>query len=604
MSGLRGYDLIYGERVFCPNRGVIAIIHAVKDILLQISAACTFLFLFQWRLDQGQFTHRNRRFPDDQTFLMICCALGITLCMALSTTMFGIVYLNLAILPAYIGILYGKFRSGAYLALYFIFCTTLFSVPSGFDHLLLNTGLLLYPLLFGMAKPFKKAGLVHKIGMLWGALFPSMLFIVMVPKLQGQGILEESRSELVLIGLYLVGAVILGGLFIVYIEHAWDRLQVKERMQGISEQFLRESEKLQQITNVMPLNIMSFDNNGHVSELNEYMLSLIRRHYPQLTKEAILTQPAGQLFGKYMDQVTFERLKGILLSRQRTNAKIRLESMSYQVFTAPLLYDSGMSSGVVMIIQDLTEEEKIRSELDNVERLTLVGQMAAGITHEIRNPMAVVRGFLQLMQEKSPEDLHSYYHIVIEELDRANSIINDFLSLAQSRVSDKEMVQLHSIVEELAPLIWADANLRGQSVELKLSSSMPLLRLNVREIKQLILNLARNGMEAMEAKGVLTLATYEHEDTVQLVITDTGGGIPQSQLKQLFAPFFTTKSQGTGLGLPLCLSIAERHSGTIHLESEVGKGTSVIVTIPFESEGSTADNPGIYMEDSGQQNVI
>lgn len=556
---------------------------------MQISAACTFLFLFQWRLDQGHFTRRNRRFPDDQTFLIICCALGVTLCMALSTTMFGVVYLNLAILPAYIGILYGTFRSGAYLAMYFIFCTVLFSVPSGFDHLILNSGVLLYPLLFGMAKPFKSASLIQKVGMLWGTLFPSMLFIVIVPKMQGQSIFNTPPTDAILVGGYLLTAVILGGLFIVYIETAWDKLQVKERMKGISERFQWESEKLQQITNVVPLNIMSFDDNGYVTELNEYMLSLIQRHCPHLTREIILSQPADRVFGHSMDQETYEHLRGILLNRQRANTKIKYDSMTYHIFTAPLQHESGIAGGLVMIIQDLTEEEKIRSELDNVERLTLVGQMAAGITHEIRNPMAVVRGFLQLMREKSPEDLHSYYHIVMEELDRANSIINDFLSLAQSRVSDKEMVQLHLIMEELTPLIWADANLRGQSVELKLSPSLPLLRLNVREIKQLILNLARNGMEAMEAKGVLTLETCEHEDTAQLIITDTGSGIPQSQLKQLFAPFFTTKSQGTGLGLSLCLSIAERHNGTIHVESEVGKGTSVIVTIPFEPKEEPAE---------------
>lgn len=381
----------------------------------------------------------------------------------------------------------------------------------------------------------------------------------------------------------------MGGLFIVYIETAWDRLQVKERMKGISEKFQWESEKLQQITNVVPLNIMSFDDNGYVTELNEYMLSLIQRHYPHLTREIILSQPADQVFGKSMDREIYERLRGILLNKQRSNAKINYDSMTYHIFTAPLKHESGVPGGIVMIIQDLTEEEKIRSELDNVERLTLVGQMAAGITHEIRNPMAVVRGFLQLMREKSPEDLHSYYHIVMEELDRANSIINDFLSLAQSRVSEKEMVQLELILEELTPLIWADANLRGQSVELKLSPSLPPLRLNVREIKQLILNLARNAMEAMDAKGVLTLETCEQEDTAQLIITDTGSGIPQSQLKQLFTPFYTTKSQGTGLGLPLCLSIAERHNGTIHVESEVGKGTSVIVTIPFEPEKEPAE---------------
>ncbi|MEK3875054.1 ATP-binding protein [Paenibacillus sp. FSL M7-0420] len=561
---------------------------------MQISAACIFLFLFQWRLDRGHPLRRSIRFPDDHTFLMICCALGITLCMALSATMFGVVYLNLAILPAYIGILYGTLRSSVYLALYFFFCTALFSVPSGLEHLFLNSGVLLYPLLFGMSGMFKKSAIPGKIFILWGALFPSMLFIVIVPNIQGRNVIDIPPSQAALAGLYGLTALILGALFITYIDKAWDKLQVRVQMQGISEKFQWESEKLQQITNVVPLNIIEFDDNGYVTEVNEYMLSLMQRHCPLLTREFILSRPAGDIFGKSMDQATLDRLQAVLRSRQRSNTKIRVDSMTYHIFTAPLQHESGLPGGIVMIIQDLTEEEKMRSELDNVERLSLVGQMAAGITHEIRNPMAVVRGFLQLMREKSPEDLHSYYHIVMEELDRANSIINDFLSLAQTRVSDKEPAGLQSVLEELSPLIWADANLRGQSVELKISPTMPLLQLNVREIKQLILNLARNAMEAMEAKGVLTLAACEHEDNVLLIITDTGGGMPQSQLNQLFTPFFTTKSQGTGLGLPLCLSIAERHNGTIRVESEVGSGTSVIVTFPVESREGAVQSP-VYM---------
>lgn len=549
---------------------------------MQISAACTFLFLFQWRLDHGHPVHRNNKFPDDQTFLMICCALSITLCMALSTTLFGLVYLNLAILPAYIGILYGNLRSAAYLALYFFLCTALFSMPSGLDQLLLNTGVLMYPLLFGMAGRFKQGALIAKIGILWGVLFPSMLFIVVGPNLHGRSILSTPPGEGILAACYVLATLALGGLFITYIDRAWDRLQIQIRLQGISERFQWESEKLQQITNVVPLNIMEFDDNGYIRELNEYMLDLMQRHCPELTREIILSRPASQIFGHSMDQATLSRLQEVLRNRQRSNTRIRVDSRSYHIFTAPLVHESGVPGGIVMIVQDLTEEEKLRSELDNVERLSLVGQMAAGITHEIRNPMAVVRGFLQLMREKSPEDLHSYYHIVMEELDRANSIINDFLSLAQTRESDKEPVGLHLVIEELVPLIWADANLRGQSVELKLAASIPLLQLNVREIKQLILNLARNAMEAMDAKGVLTLETRELEDTVQLIIRDTGSGIPQSQLQQLFTPFFTTKSHGTGLGLPLCLSIAERHNGTIRVESEVGKGTAMIVVFPVE----------------------
>jgi len=132
------------------------------------------------------------------------------------------------------------------------------------------------------------------------------------------------------------------------------------------------------------------------------------------------------------------------------------------------------------------------------------------------------------------------------------------------------------------PLIFADANLRGQKVELQLGEGVPLLLLNPKEMKQMILNLARNAMEAMESmeeKGVLTISTrYDSSaSSVELRVIDTGTGIPDAIKDKLFEPFYTTKSKGTGLGLPLCLSIAERHQGTIRIESESGKGTAFVI---------------------------
>ncbi|WP_143191702.1 nitrogen regulation protein NR(II) [Paenibacillus sp. P46E] len=554
---------------------------------MQITSACSFLFLFQWWLDQSHIVRRNGKFPDDQSFLIISCALSVVFCMILSTTLFGVIYLNLAIIPAYIGVLYAGFRSGVSLAIFFVLCTILFSEPSGISNLVLNTGVLLYPLLFGMAKPFKNGRTLSKIAILWGVLFPSMLFIVLAPKMHGHNLYDTPSKEMGVAVLYLFVSVVLGGSFIYFIETAWDRLEIQKQMKGISEKLERESERLQQITDVVPVSIMSLDDMGCVTELNEYMLNLFRQHDPLITKEAILGQRVERLFCKELDSQVLKRMADNVLHKQRYNEKLHYDSRTYDVFSAPLQQGlGGISGGRVVVVQDLTEEEKFRSELDHVERLTLVGQMAAGITHEIRNPMAVVRGFLQLMREKSPGEMDSYYQIIMEELDRANSIINDFLSLAQSRISNKETVQLHHIIEELSPLLWADANLRGQSVELRLCPSLPLLQLNSREIKQLILNLARNGMEAMEPKGVLYLETRIHEDRVELVIQDTGSGIPQSQLEKLFVPFYTTKSQGTGLGLPLCLSIAERHHGSITVDSQEGKGTAFIISFPYGQEAS------------------
>ncbi|WP_052380592.1 two-component system sensor histidine kinase NtrB [Paenibacillus camerounensis] len=550
---------------------------------MQISAACSFLFLFQWWLDKGHITRRNQRLPDDLSFLVIGCALSIAACTILSSTLAGGVYLNMAVLPAFIGILYASFRPGLSLCAYFLLCTVLFSEPPGLSAIIINSGILLYPLLFGLARPFKQAKWMEKVMLLSAVLFPYMFFVVMLPNMRTIREAQTVSTEVALLTLYLFITVLSGGLLVFLIETAWDKVLVKEKMEGLSERFMWESKKLEQVTDIVQLNIMSMNERGYITELNEFMLKLIHRHYPDYTREKILSRPAAVLFADIVDKQTFTQLKAVFCNKQRSNAKITCEQYTYQIYTAPVQQGSGSPDGVVMIVQDITEEEKIRTELDHVERLTLVGQMAAGITHEIRNPMAVVRGFLQLMREKSPGELDSYYQIVMDELDRANGIINDFLSLAQSRVSDKEMVQLHHIIEELSPLLWADANLRGQSVELNRCPALPLLKLNVREIKQLILNLSRNAMEAMDAKGILTLETRVNGCTVELTIKDTGSGIAQDKLADLFTPFFTTKSQGTGLGLPLCLSIVERHNGTIRVDSALGEGSAFTIAIPYEA---------------------
>lgn len=552
---------------------------------MQISAACSFLFLIQWWVDQGLVARKKGSFPDNQTFLVMACTLSLILCTLLSTTLFGIAYLNLGMIPAYIGILYGTVRSGILLSIFLLVCNIFIAEPTGISNMILNSGILLYPLLFGLAKPFKKGTVVEKIGMLWMVLCPNMLFIALVPIIGGKNIYESNSSESLLITLYLFFTIALGGIFVYFVEMAWSRWRAKVHMETKSDNFQWESEKLQQITNVVPISIMSLDDYGVVTELNDCMLGMIRTHYPHLRREDIINKPVRAFFNGSVDAEAYKRVGDNIRGKRRSHERMTHESRVYQIYSAPLVNtNTALSGGVVLIAQDITDEVKLRSELDHVERLSLVGQMAAGITHEIRNPMAVVRGFLQLMREKSSDDLDSYYQIVLEELDRANSIINDFLSLAQSRISDKEKVLLHRIIEEVSPLLWADANLRGQSVELKLNASIQELELNIREIKQLILNLGRNGMEAMGPKGILTLETHSTQDKVELIVRDRGIGMSESQREKLFSPFFTTKREGTGLGLSLCLSIVERHNGKINVESVEGEGTVFTISFPLVKE--------------------
>ncbi|MEB3102916.1 PAS domain S-box protein [Ferviditalea candida] len=218
---------------------------------------------------------------------------------------------------------------------------------------------------------------------------------------------------------------------------------------------------------------------------------------------------------------------------------------------------------ILSVITDITEKSLLTKEMARLDRLNLVGEMAAGIAHEIRNPMTTVRGFLQISKTRpSPEHID----LMVKELDRANGIITEFLSLARNKTTDRRFQSLNAIIEALFPLIQAEALLSGKTVSLELGNC-PLLDLDEKDIRQMILNLAINGLEAMSSGGKLSIITNADPQGVMLEIRDEGSGIKQELLEKLGTPFFTTKEQGTGLGLAICYSVAARHNAVIDVDT-------------------------------------
>jgi len=219
-------------------------------------------------------------------------------------------------------------------------------------------------------------------------------------------------------------------------------------------------------------------------------------------------------------------------------------------------------------------------ELARLERLNLVGQMAAGIGHEIRNPMTTVRGYLQLLGEK-PEYAarKATFDVMISEVDRANAIITEFLSLAQTKQTELKSQDLNNILNNLYPHIEADAFTQNKQIRFILGE-IPNLELNRSEITQLVLNLTRNGLEAMQERGCLTVKSYVEDCKVVLGIADVGCGIPPENLRKVGTPFFTTKDSGTGLGLAICYKIAESHNAKIDIDSSF-RGTTFSISFPI-----------------------
>jgi PAS domain S-box-containing protein len=231
---------------------------------------------------------------------------------------------------------------------------------------------------------------------------------------------------------------------------------------------------------------------------------------------------------------------------------------------------------VLGVGNDITELRRYQKEIERLDRLNLVGEMSAGISHEIRNPMTTVRGFLQLLKEKDryAQD-KEYMDLMIDELDRANSIITEFLSLAKNKVVEMKKQSLNQKIRSIYPLLQADALKQGKSIKLELGD-IPYVIIDKNEIHQLIHNLIRNGLEAMPPGGLLTVKTSREDDGVVLAVKDKGRGITPENLEKIGTPFFTTKDSGTGLGLAVCYSIAARHKARIGIETGT-EGTTFFV---------------------------
>jgi signal transduction histidine kinase len=223
------------------------------------------------------------------------------------------------------------------------------------------------------------------------------------------------------------------------------------------------------------------------------------------------------------------------------------------------------------IFQYISEQTEKMTRLD---RLNIIGEMAASIGHEVRNPMTTVRGFLQYMGGKEKFlEYQEQFTLMIDEMDRANSIITEFLSLAKNKNMDFQESSLNQVIREIYPLIMADALRNNCQIEMH-CGKIEMVRLDRNSMRQLLLNMVRNAIEAMPEGGMITIRTKKEQDKIVLAISDQGVGIPSDVRDKLGTPFFTTKEKGTGLGLAVCYRIVQRHNASILIESKEGKGTT------------------------------
>lgn len=224
-------------------------------------------------------------------------------------------------------------------------------------------------------------------------------------------------------------------------------------------------------------------------------------------------------------------------------------------------------------------------EIQQAKQLNSVGQLAATIAHEIRNPITVVKGFAQLLdQEKELNETEKFYvQTMLTELEYTQVIINDYLSLAKPQTDNVQVIPLNDEIQKISDLLTSFANNRNIGFLLDFRDDLHI-NMNPIELKQILVNIMKNGIESMNKPGFIKVETEQERTMAKIRITDTGIGLSKEQLEILGTPFYSLKDRGTGIGLTVCYSIVQKYKGKIVVQSEVNKGTSFTIYLPLYKE--------------------
>jgi two-component system nitrogen regulation sensor histidine kinase GlnL len=268
--------------------------------------------------------------------------------------------------------------------------------------------------------------------------------------------------------------------------------------------------------------------------------------------------------------------------------------LSVDVAASPLFDPEGRVDGVALVLRDSTIQQTLQKMVAERESLTAFGQFAAGIAHEVKNPLGGIRGAAEILASRSSDaKTHEAAELIVREVDRIAALVDDLMVFARGDELRLAPTNLHRILDDVLDLLAVDPVGVGIDVERVFDPSIPETLLDADRLMQVFLNLARNALQAMDRKGTLSIATRfdldhrlrdregEQRPTVLVEIADTGPGMSPEVLEKLATPFFTTRPGGTGLGVAVARHWVSRHDGTLVVESAPGEGTRVRVALPL-----------------------
>ncbi|MGM0836676.1 MAG: PAS domain S-box protein [Bacillota bacterium] len=344
------------------------------------------------------------------------------------------------------------------------------------------------------------------------------------------------------------------------------------------EKDLRESEqKFRKIFNNAMDGIILWDDSCTIIDANPNASKIF-----ELSREELMAQCLKQ----YIPMERIEEMKQRWVQCEE-NEELSGE-LCHDYGKGPRIFEFSAKKNVVeglhmTIFRNITEKREMEDQLRKSDTLTVVGELAAGIAHEIRNPMTALKGFIQLLQNSMEDGQYAmYFDVITSELKRIESIITEFLVLAKPQAISYQQKSVVKIMQDTLDLLSAQAALENVQFASLYEEQLPDVYCEPNQLKQVFINILKNAIEVMPKGGKVTINLKQLENEFLLIsIKDEGLGIPGDKIKKLGEPFYTTKDRGTGLGLMVSYKIVEEHNGTIEVESELGKGTTFHIKLPI-----------------------
>lgn len=373
---------------------------------------------------------------------------------------------------------------------------------------------------------------------------------------------------------FAVSAKNLGSYIIVFFRDISASMHAKAEFVRSEERFLAAFKKSPAL-----MSILSLDNGEYISindtfvKFTEYSPGeVIGKTKDQLN--ILCNNNDDNIKDQFLSNKPFKELSIVYRTKSNNCRHAVISSEQININGKPCLLNVGI---------DITDTVKYQKELENFERFNLVGQMSAAIAHEIRNPLQVVKGYLQLLRSKKEITTYStQFDMMTGELERVNQIITEYLSLSRIKTSEFKFMNINQVINKILPLIEAQAMEENKKVIAQLGN-IPKVWLDEGEIKQIVLNLVKNGLEAVEQQQCVKIQTQEDSQSVMLIISDQGNGIPVEVQGKIGSPFFTTKENGTGIGLAMSYGIAKRHHAKMEFVSN-NKGTTFTIHFPINTK--------------------